>query len=181
MIDFHESWGFDSLNNFYAPIIFSSRQWIKFEMKFFQMFRQACNIIFAHKEIIVTPYLERNWLLYNNKIEDKQYDWIQNDYKEYIVLLEEARIENPIPQWNNQYRGGIITNFIEFEIQGKIAVKGLPLLFFNNGDRFVTITDYLTIMIKFKDKYILERAKAKLLKIGLVLYKDKPVISSDEQ
>lgn len=150
----YDSWGYEAVNNPYAQPNFTIEQWGQLEKLFFEWLKKLENIIFPNGRAIVTPFLERAWELSDNDFQEECSDnqWIKSDYDKYIELLQDSEIISKGPSLREDYRGGLLDNYSEFEIIGRVAIKNLPLLFFSNEDRVVTITEYLSVIIEFRDK-----------------------------
>lgn len=118
------------------------------------------NILFSKKKLIVTPELERNWWI------DEEVDsnsWIMAEYEAYLSLLKKYGMIESSPSLKEPYRGGEIESFDEFILLAKMSIRGVPLLFLNNEDTIIRISDYLIIQIFFRNKEILEKKKAQLV------------------
>lgn len=158
--DFYDSMGFDAVNNPYAQPSLSSMEWLNLEKEFFNWFKEVENILFSKKKLIVTPELERNWWI------DEEVDsnsWIMAEYEAYLSLLKKYGMIESSPSLKEPYRGGEIESFDEFILLAKMSIRGVPLLFLNNEDTIIRISDYLTIQIFFRNKEILEKKKAQLV------------------
>lgn len=158
--DFYDSMGFDAVNNPYAQLSLSSMEWLNLEKEFFNWFKEVENILFSKKELIVTPELERNWWI------DEEVDsnsWIMAEYETYLSLLKKYGMIESSPSLKEPYRGGEIESFDEFILLAKMSIRGVPLLFLNDEDTIIRISDYLTIQIFFRNKEMLEKKKAQLV------------------
>ncbi|WP_338749570.1 hypothetical protein [Bacillus sp. FJAT-52991] len=169
-INFHElydSWGFEAIENEYASPSFSQKEWLKLEEEFFTWLEKAGPYLFPKGKVLVTPSLERNWLLYENSspIWDETNEWIRQDYEKYYSNLLKAKIFEEPPSSKDDYRGAIIESYSEIKIVGKMAIKGVPLLFFSNENLVVHITEYLSLLIYFKNHNSLEQGKTKLMNL----------------
>ncbi|MBY8913764.1 hypothetical protein KY305_13550 [Bacillus sp. YC2] len=72
-------------------------------------------------------------------------------YCQYIEFLTIPQLYQPAPVLDELCRGIAITLPDEIAILGKMAVRGVPLLFFLNQDKRFTFTEMLTVKMFFLD------------------------------
>lgn len=156
--DFYDSMGIDAVNNPYAQPSLNTKEWLKLENEFFSWFKEVKKILFSKDEIIVTPELEKNWW-----VDEEESNLWHEEYEEYMSLLEMCGVIESPPTLNEPYRGGKVENYNELITLAKMSIRGVPLLFFNNDNTIIRITDYLTIQIFFRNKDMMEKNKKRLI------------------
>lgn len=136
--DLYRSWGIDAVKNPYAKRKLKPREWKAFEKVFFQWLKQ---FPFLKEPLYSTPNLECNWELLNIK------KWWKKDNKAYMSMLEEANV------WHTDatYRIIQIEQWCELKQLAKMAIRGVPLVFFSGLGIVFYITDCLTVRIFAED------------------------------
>lgn len=165
--NFYDSWGLDAVQNEFSNPSYTSEKWLELETVFFDWLDKAGDFLFPKERVIATPNLERNWYLQGEQKPewDDKNKWIKPDYDKYISILLESEVIEEGPTLREEYRGVIIEDFSEIKTIGKIAIKGVPLLFFSDEDKVITISEYLSVSIYFKNQTLLEKSKPFLKKI----------------
>jgi len=164
--EYYDSWGYEAINNKYAPIEFSVSQWLQLENSFFNWLSQAESILMHN--IIVTPRLSNIWTKYSSYQQNwsKKNIWEKDDYDLYLNTLEAAKIINlRKPQFNLDCRGAVIENFNELKILGKMATRNFDLIFFSNNNMVFRITEYLTLQLELKDQITYSNVQQNLLEL----------------
>jgi hypothetical protein len=163
--NFYHSWGYDAVQNPHADPSFSPQQWLTFEQTFFRWLKGANKILFPNAKCLVTPELERWWFPYDSYPPKwtKRNKWEKSEYDDYVKLLYEADVIRQGPNLRYNYRGAIVQSYHEFETLGKISARNKPLLFFIKDDRVIQITEYLTIMVEFKNKEDCEHTRKEIV------------------
>lgn len=164
--NFYDSWGFEAVQNEFADPSFTIEKWLKLENLFFNWLQKMEDYLFPKGKVIATPNLERNWYLYDSLYPnwDNTNNWVKPDYEKYISLLFDSNAVLEGPSLRDEYRGVIIENYSEVRTLGKISVKGVPILFFSKGDMVITITEYLTVLIYYRNSMLLEQSRSQLVK-----------------
>lgn len=157
----YESFGVEAVNNEYANPSYSPEKWRELENQFFIWLKKSINFLFLKGETIVTPNLKDDWRLNEDWHDENK--WMLPDYNEYLKMLQEENILNLPASLKDDYRGALIESEFEIEKLGRMATKGVHLLFFSNKEMVISITDYLSLVIHFKNQTLFECGKAKLL------------------
>ncbi|MBH8604111.1 hypothetical protein [Thermoactinomyces sp. CICC 10522] len=161
--EFYHSWGIEAVHNPHAHPSFSAEDWLRLENDFFDWLNIGKHLLFPDGSAIVTPSLQQDWF-FNGYDPDKN-EWMKYDFEQYENLLLSHQIIQQPPSLREDYRGAVVENFEEFKITSKMSIRGVPLLFFSNNEMVITITDYLTIKIHFKNNSIKEKKKYQLIDI----------------
>lgn len=164
---FYDSWGYESVQNPNSEIVISPRKWLLLENEFFDWLENAKELLFPTGSSIVTPNLT-TWWFPSEKYPPKwtsRNKWKKIDFDSYENLLSKADVLNLEPvSLREDYRGGIVENYVEFKILGKIAVKNQPLYFFANEDRVIILTEYLSIILVLENQKLYQYLKNTLIK-----------------
>jgi hypothetical protein len=151
---FYDTWGFDAVQNPHATPSFTVEQWLQFEETFFSWLRPAQELLLDHGTCIVTPNLMDWWYpLDQHPIKwGRRNRWMKPHYERYVGLVDQVQ-----PFQESACRGGIIEGWTEFETLSRMATRNKRLQFFTGGDRVVTITEYLTVIIDFSDQQVYQK------------------------
>ena len=165
--NFYDSWGIEAVNNIHANPSFNSDKWLELENEFFSWLKNASEFLFPNGKAIVTPNLEKNWILF-----DEMYplwnitnQWMKFDYEKYIMELVKSKILEDSPSLRDEYRGLLTDSYSEIQVLGKMAIKGVPLLFFSQKNIVISITEYLSIVIFFRNQELLQQGKQELINL----------------
>ncbi|WP_057913624.1 hypothetical protein [Peribacillus muralis] len=159
--NFYDSWGFDAVQNEFANPSYTTEEWLELETVFFDWLGKAGDFLFPKGKVIATPNLERNWYLNGEQppIWDNKNKWMKSDYDKYISLLHKSEVIEEGPSLREEYRAVMIEDFSEVRTLGKLSVKGVPLLFFLDEDKVITLSEYLSVIIYFRNPTLLEQNK----------------------
>ncbi|MED4406990.1 hypothetical protein [Heyndrickxia coagulans] len=124
----YESFGVEAVNNEYANPSYSPEKWLELENQFFIWLKKSIDFLFLKGETIVTPNLKDDWRLNEDWHDENK--WMLPDYNEYLKMLQEENILNLPASLKDDYRGALIENEFEVEKLGRMATKGVHLLFF---------------------------------------------------
>ncbi|ARU61889.1 hypothetical protein CBW65_13240 [Tumebacillus avium] len=139
--DFYKGWGLDAVDNPHADRPLTVAEWLEYEERFFNWLQSREHLLLP---AIVTPELS-NWWEPNMLRE-----WMLPDAERCRHLLAEAGVIHVSPSLDPDLRGAVVETWEELLILGKMAVRGLPLLFFSGGKRVYRLTEYLTVLLEEK-------------------------------
>lgn len=145
----YDSWGYDALNNKFANPSFSKKEWRHFEKYYFKWLQPAIEQMLMEDDIIVTPNFTNDWQLEQDALTSK---WLRKQHQTYEALLEQAGVILMTPILENEYRGAKLQSYEEFKIVARLAIKGVPLLFFYQHNIVWRVTEYLTLQLFYRQQ-----------------------------